>query len=382
MAGALHPGRLRADGGRLRQRRGGRPHLRLPRPVRDRVCFAVAVGPVIAWGNLRGCESPGRSSPPRCTSTWWRCSACWPTASSASPPGTPPRIVPPPDDPAHAHGVQALGLFLILRAFASGAVGLTGHRGRGGRRGGLQAPGGPQRPHRPGDHGHLLRDRLRGDQLPGQLDRDRPRPGRGGDGQQPAHPHPGGDRPLLLPGAVRHRPAPGPGGEHRLRRLPPPGDLHGPGQVPPQPLRLPRRAPGLHQRDHRPGHRGRPADRRLPGQRHGPDPALHRGRLHRLHPLPGRHRGALLAPAGAGLGLAHRRQRDGGGDHRRRRHRGGGDQVRPGRVGGAGPDPAPGAAAAGDPDATTPSPATSSPSPRRTCVPAPTSTPTSCSTSS
>ena len=83
------------------------------------------------------------------------------------------------------------------------------------------------------------------------------------------------------------------------------------------------------------------ADRRLPGQRHGSDPALHGRRLHRLHAQPGGHGRALVAAARhrARLALAGRDQRRRRGHDRRRGGRGRRRQVRARRLDGAGADP-------------------------------------------
>ena len=126
VAGGVDPGRVRADGGRLRQRRRGRPHLRLPRPVREPGLFAVAAVAVIAWGNLRGVRESGTLFAAPVYLYLGSILGLLASASSASSPGRPPPTSHPRTTRLHAHGVQALGLFLVLRAFASGAVGLTG----------------------------------------------------------------------------------------------------------------------------------------------------------------------------------------------------------------------------------------------------------------
>ena len=89
VAWGVDPDRLRADGGRLRQRRVAALTSAFPALYEIRVWFAVAAVAVIAWGNLRGVRESGTLFAAWCTSTWAACSACWPSASSASPPGTP-----------------------------------------------------------------------------------------------------------------------------------------------------------------------------------------------------------------------------------------------------------------------------------------------------
>ena len=92
--------------------------------------------------------------------------------------GQAPVYVPPPTTrptPA-SEGVQALSLLLVLRAFASGAVGLTGTEAiaDGVRR--LQAPGERNARDRAGGHGRLLRRHLYRDQPPLRLAAHHPDP--------------------------------------------------------------------------------------------------------------------------------------------------------------------------------------------------------------
>ena len=177
-----------------------------PALYENRVWFAVAAVAVIAWGNLRGVRESGTLFAAPVYLYLGSILGLLAFGFFRFATGDVPAYTPPPDDPAHSHGaVQALGLFLILRAFSSGAVGLTGTEAVADGVGAFKRPEARNARIVLSDHGHLLRDRVRRDQLPGQLAGHRPRPGRGGDGEQPAHPHPGGDRPLLLPGAVRHR---------------------------------------------------------------------------------------------------------------------------------------------------------------------------------
>ncbi len=94
----------------------------------NRVLIAVLAVMVMAWGNLRGLSESG---------TLFAAPAYIYLASMLGllgygvfrfATGDTPTYVPLPEDPAHevAGGAGALGLFLILRAFAAGAVGLTG----------------------------------------------------------------------------------------------------------------------------------------------------------------------------------------------------------------------------------------------------------------
>ena len=84
----------------------------------------------------------------------------------------------------------------------------------------------------------------------------------------------------LLDHAGRHVRHPDPRRQHRLRRLPPAVVDHRPRRLPAPPARQPRRPAGVLQRDHLPGRRGRRPDHRLQGQHQRPDPAL---RLRRVH---------------------------------------------------------------------------------------------------
>ncbi len=140
-----------------------------------------------------------------------------------------------------------------------------------------------------------------------------------------------------------------PGGEHELRRLPAPLLLPCARWLPPAPVRLPRRAARLHDRDRRALADGDRPARRLQGQRGWPHPALHARRLPGLHPLAVRHARALVATPGAGLAARARDQRPGSSHHRRGGPRGRDEQLLPGLVAGDRPRPAPHAAAARDP---------------------------------
>ena len=276
-----------------------------PALYENRVLIAVVAVAVMAWGNLRGLRESGTLfAAPAYIYLAGHAGAAGLRAASATSPGDAPVYVPPPDDAAldAAEGVQALGLLLVLRAFASGAVGLTGTEAIADGVAAFKAP--ESRNARIvlvvmatcfaviftgisflSGWLHIVPDPHEVETVNSQLTRTLV-----------------GIGPFYYLVQFATAAAAGAGGEHRLRRLPPPGLLHGPGQVPPQPLRLPRRAPGLQQRDHHPGRRRRRADPPLPGQRHRPAPAVRDRRLHRLHPLPGGPRGPLVAPARARAG--------------------------------------------------------------------------------
>ena len=99
-----------------------------PALYENRVILAVIAVSIMAWGNLRGLRESG---------SLFAAPAYVYLAAMAGllgygifryVTGDMPTYVPPPEDAAHAavHGAQALTAFLVLRAFASGAVGLTG----------------------------------------------------------------------------------------------------------------------------------------------------------------------------------------------------------------------------------------------------------------
>ena len=116
---------------------------------------------------------------------------------------------------------------------------------------------------------------------------------------------------LLAPGG--HDADPRAGGQHRLRRLPPAGQLPGRRQLPAPPAHEARPPPRVLQRHHRPRrHRGAPRGHHQ-RRRHPPHPALRHRRLRGVHPVAGRHDEAPPAPQGAGLAHRAARQR-----HRRR----------------------------------------------------------------
>jgi amino acid transporter len=97
-----------------------------PALYENRVWFAVAAVAVIAWGNLRGVRESGTLFAAPVYLYLGSVFGLLAFGLFRFATGDVPAYTPPPDDPAHAHGVQVLGLFLILRAFSSGAVGLTG----------------------------------------------------------------------------------------------------------------------------------------------------------------------------------------------------------------------------------------------------------------
>ncbi|HEX2036824.1 MAG TPA: APC family permease, partial [Chloroflexota bacterium] len=99
-----------------------------PALYENRALLAVLAVAIMAWGNLRGIRESG---------TLFAAPAYVYLAAMLGLlgfgmfrylTGDVPVYVPPPEDPLHGvgHGAEALTLLLVLRAFASGAVGLTG----------------------------------------------------------------------------------------------------------------------------------------------------------------------------------------------------------------------------------------------------------------
>ena len=93
-----------------------------------RVLLAVAAVAVMAWGNLRGLRESGTLFAAPAYIYLGAMLGLLAYGAFRYLTGDTPVYVPPPEDAAHtaAEGVQALGVLLVLRAFASGAVGLTG----------------------------------------------------------------------------------------------------------------------------------------------------------------------------------------------------------------------------------------------------------------
>jgi amino acid transporter len=93
----------------------------------NRVLIAVVAVAVIAWGNLRGIRESSALFALPCyayLASWFSLLAYGLYRYAA---GDQPVYVPPPTSAEHhPHGMEVLSLFLILRAFASGSVGLTG----------------------------------------------------------------------------------------------------------------------------------------------------------------------------------------------------------------------------------------------------------------
>ena len=118
--------------------------------------------------------------------------------------------------------------------------------------------------------------------------------------------HRHGRRGLHLPAPGRHHAHPRAGGQHRLRRLPAPGQHPGRRQLPAPPAHQARPPPRVLQRHHRPGRRGRAARGRHRRRGHQADPALRHRRVRRLHALPvGHDRSTTCASASrAGSGAS------------------------------------------------------------------------------
>ena len=246
-------------------------------------------------------------------------------------------------------GAQALGLFLILRAFSQGAVALTG----------VEAISDGVPAFKPPEWKNarttltwaaiVFAILFLGIAYLLVIDRHP-----AGSVRRADHPLPPGPTPDRRRGGPGHRPdrdRPDPRSrrQHELRRLPAPLLVPCARRIPAAAVRIPRRAARLHDR-----HRGAVADgdrpdRRVQRQRQRADPALHARRVHRLHPLPGRHAGALVASAGARLAAGPRDQRPRGPHHRRGGPRRRDQQLLPGLVAGDRPRPAPHDAPARDP---------------------------------
>ena len=99
-----------------------------PALYENRVLLAVLAVALMAWGNLRGLRESGSLFAAPAYIYLAAMLGLLGYGIFRYVTGDIPTYVPPPDDPTHAaaHGAQALGVFLIMRAFASGAVGLTG----------------------------------------------------------------------------------------------------------------------------------------------------------------------------------------------------------------------------------------------------------------
>ena len=119
----------------------------------------------------------------------------------------------------------------------------------------------------------------------------------------------GDSTPAVLPVPDRDGPDPVPGREHELQRVPATGRDPGRGRLLPAPVQLPRRPARLQLGDHPPGRDRGGAVRPVPGQHDQPDPAVLRGRVRVLHALPGRHGPPLGPDPRLGLAVARLRQR-------------------------------------------------------------------------
>ena len=232
----------------------------------------------------------------------------------------PPEVVAATTDTA-----QAVGVVLLLRAFASGAVALTGTE--------AIATGVPAfKPPEPknaattlmvmagilavlfvGHHlpGHELRGLSRSSEP--QADRHRPGRARSSSANSIAFYLFQTFTALLLFLAANTS----------LRRVPAAGRRARRGRLLPAPVQPPRRPARLLDRDHPAGHHRGLAGRRLRRPDPRPHPALRGRRVHRLHHQPGRHDPALAADARSGLAAApdHQRRRLRRDGHRRRRRR-------------------------------------------------------------
>ena len=126
----------------------------------------------------------------------------------------------------------------------------------------------------------------------------------------------------LLRAAGAHGRDPDPRGQHVLPRLP--AALLDPGarSIHAVAVPQPRRPARVLERDHHPVGGGEPARLRVRRGSHPPDPALRRGCLHRVHPVPDRDGATLVPSQRPGVATEHDRQRDRCDGHRcRPRHR-------------------------------------------------------------
>ena len=118
--------RLRPDGGGLGRGWRGRPDLDLPAAVSTSGSLSASACVIALWlGNMRGIrESANIFADPdlRLPGGDLRLAGVRPVALAT---GTMPAYVPPASW-LEAHGSQTLGILLIMRAFASGSVALTG----------------------------------------------------------------------------------------------------------------------------------------------------------------------------------------------------------------------------------------------------------------
>ena len=108
----------------------------------------------------------------------------------------------------------------------------------------------------------------------------------------------------LLLHPVRDAGDPDPGREYRLLRLPAPLLLPGARPLPAEPVHLPRRSACLLDRHRDAGHPLLADAGRLRRRDDAHDPALRRRRLHRVHPLPGRHGRCAGCACGSRVGRA------------------------------------------------------------------------------
>ena len=267
----------------------------VPELFPERVLIAVLIVLVLMLGNLRGIRESGTIF---MAPTYLYIGAIlamvgigvarWATGSL-------PDYTPPTEWLSAESGGEALGHLPHPARIQLGRCGADRRRGDLGRRPGLQAAGVEECP----DHARLgrcdLRRALPGHQLHGFNARDRARPDRGADGAVADRAAAARRRVLLHRHPGRDRSRPGAGREHRVRRLPAPLIVHGARQLHATPVRVPRRAPGIHHRHRRAVRTGRVAARRLRRERHGADPALHARCLPGLHAVAVEHGRALVA---------------------------------------------------------------------------------------
>ena len=196
---------------------------------------------------------------------------------------------PPPNPlPGAPDPLEAVGILLILRAFASGSVALTGTEAIANGVPAFKPPEAKNAATDPGGDGgapgdpvhrdHVRRRQLRHRADGRARDEDRHQPGRGDDLRRRQH------RLLPVPGV--HRADPVPRREHQLQRVPAPGRHPGAGRVHAPPVRVQGRSPRLHRRDPHPVGRGDRADRGVRRGHARADPALFGRRLPGVHDQP------------------------------------------------------------------------------------------------
>ena len=275
---------------------------------------------LMTLANLRGMKESGKSSPARRTST---SSILFALIAFGLYQFFVQRPRPDPDqeqllDRGHRDGEQldqSLALLMLLRAFSSGAVALSGVEAISNGVPAFKKPESRNAAQHADGHGHHPRHAASSASRSWPTTSSRPRRGRRQTALSThgAVPSSAARASCSTMPAVLHLRHPHPGRQHRLRRLPPPVVDHRPRRLPAPPARQPRRPAGVLQRHHRP-RRAWPALLIVAfgGNITRPDPALRRRRVHRftlrqagmvVHHLqlrePGWQRGSTINAVGA-----------------------------------------------------------------------------------